>query len=55
MGTTCTQITCGRRHTLTFVPSRGRVYGFGIGTSGQLGTRVSSNSSIPQVVVGPWV
>lgn len=55
MGTTCSQISCGRRHTLTFVPSRGRVYGFGLGGSGQLGNRNGKNSNVPQVVVGPWV
>lgn len=55
MGTSCTQITCGRRHTLTFVPSRGRVYGFGLGASGQLGNRGSKNATVPQVVIGPWV
>lgn len=55
MGTSCTQISCGRRHTLTFVPSRGRVYGFGLGGCGQLGNRLAESSKIPQVVVGPWV
>lgn len=55
MGTSCTQISCGRRHTLIFVPSRGRVYGFGLGKSGQLGNRLADSSKIPQVVVGPWV
>lgn len=55
MGTSCTQITCGRRHTLTFVPSRGRVYAFGLGGSGQLGNRGTNNATLPQVVVGPWV
>lgn len=54
MGTVCSQITCGNRHTLTFVPSRGRVYGFGLGGSGQLGNRTAKNSQVPQVVVGPW-
>lgn len=52
MGTMCTQISTGRRHTLTFVPSRGRIYGFGLGCSGQLGNRSSQNYSVPQVVVG---
>lgn len=52
MGTICTQISTGRRHTLTFVPSRGRIYGFGLGCSGQLGNRSAQNSSVPQVVVG---
>lgn len=55
MGTTCTQISTGRRHTLTFVPSRGRIYGFGLGCSGQLGNRSSKNSSVPQVVVGKFL
>lgn len=54
MGTMCTQISTGRRHTLTFVPSRGRIYGFGLGCSGQLGNRSSQNSSVPQVVVGKF-
>jgi E3 ubiquitin-protein ligase HERC4 len=55
MGSTITQVTCGRRHTLALVPSRGRIYGFGIGGSGQLANRNNANSSIPQVVIGPWV
>lgn len=55
MGTTCTQISCGGRHTLVFVPSRGRIYGFGLGTAGQLGTKTMRNSTLPQVVLGPWV
>lgn len=42
-------------HTLAFVPSRGRVYAFGLGGSGQLGTKVTSNSNTPQLVKGPWV
>lgn len=55
MGTTCTQISCGDKHSLTFVPSRGRIYGFGFGGLGQLGNRNTKNSTYPQVVVGPWV
>lgn len=55
MGSTITQISCGRRHTLAFVPSRGRVYSFGLGGSGQLGNRASNNFPTPQVVMGPWV
>ncbi|XP_055912225.1 probable E3 ubiquitin-protein ligase HERC4 isoform X2 [Eupeodes corollae] len=55
MGSTITQIACGNRHTLALVPSRGRVYGFGLGCSGQLGTRSTNSSSVPQVVLGPWV
>lgn len=55
MGSTITQVTCGRSHTLAFVPSRGRVYGFGLGGSGQLGGRQPRNSTTPQIVLGPWV
>lgn len=55
MGSTITQVTCGRRHTLALVPSRGRVYSFGLGAAGQLGGRKPSSASTPQVVHGPWV
>ncbi|XP_030385069.1 probable E3 ubiquitin-protein ligase HERC4 isoform X1 [Scaptodrosophila lebanonensis] len=55
MGSTITQVACGNRHTLALVPSRGRVYGFGLGSSGQLGTRSTKSISLPQVVIGPWV
>ncbi|GFG40937.1 hypothetical protein Cfor_04032 [Coptotermes formosanus] len=54
MGSTVTQVSCGRRHTLAFVPSRGRVYAFGLGGAGQLGTRTVRSASTPQVVLGPW-
>lgn len=37
------------------MPSRGRVYAFGLGGAGQLGTRVNTNCTTPQVVLGPWV
>ncbi|XP_034237400.1 probable E3 ubiquitin-protein ligase HERC4 [Thrips palmi] len=55
MGSTVTQVACGRRHTLALVPSRGRVYAFGLGGAGQLGNKYTGNSSTPQVVVGPWL
>ncbi|XP_034137054.1 probable E3 ubiquitin-protein ligase HERC4 isoform X1 [Drosophila guanche] len=55
MGSTITQVACGNRHTLALVPSRGRVYGFGLGSSGQLGTRGTKSLTLPQVVIGPWV
>lgn len=55
MGSTITQISCGSRHTLALVASRGRIYGFGLGSCGQLGVRNTNNSSTPQVVLGPWV
>ncbi|XP_063703150.1 probable E3 ubiquitin-protein ligase HERC4 isoform X2 [Culicoides brevitarsis] len=52
MGSTVTQIACGRRHTLVFV--RGRIYAFGIGGSGQLGNKLTKNYSTPHIVIGPW-
>lgn len=54
MGSTVTQIACGKRHTIALVSSR-RIYAFGIGGSGQLGNRLTNNTSLPQVVLGPWV
>jgi E3 ubiquitin-protein ligase HERC4 len=56
MGSTVTQIACGRRHTLTLLPSRRKIYGFGLGGCGQLGTGKDFNkSSLPQICTGPWV
>lgn len=58
MGSTITQLQCGRQHTLAFVPYRstgGRLYSFGLGGAGQLGVRQSSSASTPQVVLGPWL
>ncbi|KAL1117573.1 hypothetical protein AAG570_003888 [Ranatra chinensis] len=55
MGSTVTQICCGRRHTLAYLPSRDRVYAFGLGGAGQLGTKQVVNYSSPQVVLGPWL
>lgn len=55
MGSIITQISCGRQHTLALIPSRGRVYSFGLGGAGQLGGRKPVNSSTPQVVLGPWL
>lgn len=37
------------------MPSRGRVYGWGLGVAGQLGTKTARSVGLPQVVVGPWV
>lgn len=55
MGTEVSQIACGHRHTLALVPSRGRLYSFGLGGSGQLGNSDTVNAPTPQVVQGPWV
>nr|XP_012137181.1 PREDICTED: probable E3 ubiquitin-protein ligase HERC4 isoform X1 [Megachile rotundata] len=55
MGSTVTQISCGKRHTLGLVPSRGRVYAWGLGGAGQLGNNITRSVATPQVVHGPWV
>ncbi|XP_032598724.1 probable E3 ubiquitin-protein ligase HERC4 isoform X1 [Drosophila grimshawi] len=55
MGSTISQVACGNRHTLAMVPARGRIYGFGLGSSGQLGTRNTKSLNLPQMVIGPWV
>lgn len=44
-----------RYHTLAFVPAHGRIYAFGMGTSGQLGGSTTANTNSPQLVQGPWV
>ncbi|XP_020278361.1 probable E3 ubiquitin-protein ligase HERC4 isoform X2 [Pseudomyrmex gracilis] len=54
MGSTVTQISCGKRHTLALVPSRGKIYAWGLGGAGQLGNRASQSATTPQVVLGPW-
>ena len=43
-----------RYHTLALVPSRSRVYGFGLGGSGQLGAKSTNNVNTPQVINGEW-
>ncbi|XP_055608814.1 probable E3 ubiquitin-protein ligase HERC4 isoform X2 [Uranotaenia lowii] len=55
MGSKITQVACGRRHTLAFVPSRGKIYAFGLGGVGQLGVGASANFNTPQIVRGPWI
>jgi E3 ubiquitin-protein ligase HERC4 len=55
MGTEVSQIACGQRHTLALVPTRGRLYAFGLGGSGQLGNSVFTGANTPQVVHGPWI
>jgi len=37
------------------VPSRGRIYAWGLGGVGQLGNRNAQSATTPQVVLGPWV
>ncbi|XP_051779370.1 probable E3 ubiquitin-protein ligase HERC4 isoform X1 [Erpetoichthys calabaricus] len=55
MGSVVTQIACGRQHTLAFVPSSGRIYAFGLGGNGQLGTGSTSNRKSPFTVKGNWL
>uniref|UniRef100_A0A669PYR8 HECT-type E3 ubiquitin transferase n=1 Tax=Phasianus colchicus TaxID=9054 RepID=A0A669PYR8_PHACC len=60
MGSLVTQITCGRlacgkHHTTAFVPSSGRIYSFGLGGNGQLGTGTTSNRKSPFTVKGNWL
>ncbi|MGH0148921.1 UNVERIFIED_CONTAM: hypothetical protein FKN15_041297 [Acipenser sinensis] len=43
------------QHTLAFVPSCGRIYSFGLGGNGQLGTGSTCNRSSPFTVQGKWV
>uniref|UniRef100_A0A452RZT3 Probable E3 ubiquitin-protein ligase HERC4 n=1 Tax=Ursus americanus TaxID=9643 RepID=A0A452RZT3_URSAM len=42
------------RHTSAFVPSSGRIYSFGLGGNGQLGTGSTSNRKSPFTVKGNW-
>jgi E3 ubiquitin-protein ligase HERC4 len=57
MGSTVTQISCGRRHTLTYLTSAGKIYGFGLNAYNQLGLAKSNSAktSLPQAVGGPWM
>ncbi|KAJ4944182.1 hypothetical protein JOQ06_012727 [Pogonophryne albipinna] len=47
MGTEVSQITCGRQHTLAFVPSSCVVYAFGCNSHGQLATGAPGDSRSP--------
>uniref|UniRef100_UPI00358F9D47 probable E3 ubiquitin-protein ligase HERC4 n=1 Tax=Myxine glutinosa TaxID=7769 RepID=UPI00358F9D47 len=47
MGSTVTQIACGRQHTLAFVPACGLIYSFGLGGNGQLGIGSTTNRKSP--------
>uniref|UniRef100_A0A8P4K2T9 HECT domain-containing protein n=1 Tax=Dicentrarchus labrax TaxID=13489 RepID=A0A8P4K2T9_DICLA len=55
MGNVVTQISCGRQHTMAFTPSSGKMYSFGLGGNGQLGTRSTCNRKSPAPVKGPFV
>lgn len=55
MGSIVTQLACGRRHTLVFVAESGRLYVFGSGANGQLGTSSPDVKSLPVHVQGPFM
>lgn len=50
MGSVVTQISCGRCHTLTYVPRGNRIYVFGLNGSGQLGLGNLENRTVPLVI-----
>ena len=54
MGTLVTAVAAGDRHTLAHVPSRNKLYAFGVGGSGQLGrgSELTQNAAVPQIVNG---
>uniref|UniRef100_W5K813 HECT and RLD domain containing E3 ubiquitin protein ligase 4 n=2 Tax=Astyanax mexicanus TaxID=7994 RepID=W5K813_ASTMX len=54
MGNVVTQISCGRQHTMAFIPSSGKIDSFGLGGNGQLGTRSTCNRKSPAPVKGQW-
>ncbi|KAL5107296.1 putative E3 ubiquitin-protein ligase HERC4 [Taenia crassiceps] len=60
MGDTCTQVWCGRHHTLVLVTDlskspRSRLLAFGCGIDGQLGLPDHERASKPISVKGPWL
>ncbi|NXD12838.1 HERC5 ligase, partial [Nothocercus nigrocapillus] len=46
-GARVSQVACGSRHTLVYVPTLGKVYSFGSGEEGQLGNEGKSNQLVP--------
>jgi len=53
MGTEVSLVAAGDRHSLAFVPSRGKLYGWGVGGSGQLGRAENrQNALLPSIVLG---
>lgn len=53
MGSQVTQIACGRCHTLVYISSSKRLYSFGLGGNGQLGTssETTVNTANPTCVL----
>ncbi|XP_014770177.1 probable E3 ubiquitin-protein ligase HERC4 [Octopus bimaculoides] len=54
MGTTITQIACGRNHTLAYASTSSKLYAFGLGGSGQLGLGTTNNRSNPFPIATPF-
>ncbi|XP_049514109.1 probable E3 ubiquitin-protein ligase HERC4 isoform X10 [Dermacentor silvarum] len=54
MGTTITQLSCGRCHTVAYAPQSGKMYIFGLGMSGQLGNGTLESSALPVTIPGLW-
>jgi E3 ubiquitin-protein ligase HERC4 len=49
MGSTVTQVACGRLHTLAYVPSSNQIYSFGGNSCGQLGNSTYNQVLVPMV------
>ena len=43
------------RHTVAFVPQSDRIYTFGLGAYGQLGSGDTKSCNTPVVAKGPWM
>jgi len=50
MGSEVTMLACGRRHTIAYVHSSGRLYTFGLGGNGQLGLNSRQNRPQPTLL-----
>lgn len=55
MGSRVTQVSCGKRHTMAYIPSSGRVYTVGQAGHGQLGLGSTDLKHTPCPVKGPFV
>ncbi|XP_074647680.1 putative E3 ubiquitin-protein ligase HERC4 isoform X2 [Tubulanus polymorphus] len=55
MGSTVTQIACGRRHTLVLIAYSGRLFSFGLNGNGQLGVGDILIRKTPAPTKGHWV
>lgn len=51
MGNICTQVAVGRQHVLTYVNSPERIFGFGLGSSGQLGNGSTKDELSPKRIM----